>query len=419
MSVKPALGLKVQTRLALTPDMRQSLAILRMPAAELQELALREAEENPFLRLKGRVDPFAGADALASVAARPGVVEGLIHQLRQSALPPAVREVAEYLAGALREDGYLDGALEDFAAELGLPEPLLAEGLAALHACEPAGIGARSLAECILLQLVDRGVPPPLATAVLPHLADLAAGRAAGVARRLGIARAEAQRIAALLRGIDPRPLKPEADPSPVLRPDLVVEKAAEGLRVSLARGLPVLEIDRSLAGSGFAADRRARAEALVAALRQRGLTLLAIGRALAARQEAFFHEGVEALRPLTRAALAAELGLHPATLGRAVAGKGLETGGRIYPLTLFFSAAGGRVEEGEPPAARAVGRRIARMILAEPPEAPLSDAGIAARLAEEGIDIARRTVAKYREGMRIPSSRRRRRTGPRKGIEG
>ena len=419
MSVKPALGLKVQTRLALTPEMRQSLAILRMPAAELQELALREAEENPFLRLKGAPVTFAGADALAGVVARPGVVEGLIHQLRQSALPPAVREVAEYLAGALREDGYLDGTLEDFAAELGLPEPLLAEGLAALHACEPAGIGARSLTECILLQLVDRGVPQPLATAVLPHLADLAAGRAAGVARRLGIAREEAQRIATLLRGIDPRPLKPEADPLRVLRPDLVVEKAAEGLRVSLARGLPVLEVDRSLAGSGFAADHRARAEALVAALRQRGLTLLAIGRALAVRQEAFFHGGVEALRPLTRAALAAELGLHPATLGRAVAGKGLETGGRIYPLAFFFSAAGGRVEEGEPPAARAVGRRIARMILAESSEAPLSDAGIAARLAEEGVDIARRTVAKYREGMRIPSSRRRRRTGPRKGTEG
>lgn len=421
MSVKPMLGLRTQTRLALTPQMRQSLAVLRMSATELHELAVREAGENPFLRLRGLVGGGGGRYdlALATIAARPGMVENVVHQIRLLTLPDDIREAAEYLAGALREDGYLEGDLAELAADLGLPESLLEAGLAALQSCEPAGIGARNLAECILLQLVDRGVGPALAKRAVESLAELATGRLGAAARRMEVTPEEAGRIAALLRGIDPHPVKPEAEPAALLRPDLSVRKGADGaLVVRIAQDLPVLALDRRLGAGEFAVARRLRAEALIAAVESRNATLLAIGRAIVARQEAFFHAGPDALRPMTRADLAATLGMHPSTLGRAVAGKGLETGGRIMPLSLLFSSAVAGAE-GEALSALAVSRRIARMIAAEPGGAPLADADIAARLAEEGVDIARRTVAKYREGMKIPSSRRRRRAGARPGGAG
>lgn len=420
MALKTALGLRTQVRLALTPQMRQSLAVLRMPAGEVEEMIAREVADNPFLRLRAPLrheGPAPYDIALSTVAARTGRVEALIHQIRQMPIAPDVGAVAEYLAGTLRDDGYLDGDMADFAAETGLDPALLDRGLAALQSCEPAGVGARSLGECIALQLRDRGLTADLAARAVAAIADLAAGRTGPAARRMAVTPAEAERIAGLLRGIDPQPLKPEADPAPVLRPDLRLRLSDDGIGVELTRDLPELHLDAGLAAAGFGAERRARAEALIAALRQRGASLLAIGGAVARHQEAFFRHGPDGLRPLTRAALAAELGLHPATVGRAVAGKGLEAGGRVFPLSLFFSPA---VEtEGESLSAFVLGRRIARMIAAEPAEAPLSDAAIAARMAEEGVDIARRTVAKYREGMKIPSSWRRRRVGVRKGAGG
>lgn len=418
MSVKQTLSLRTQTRLALTPQMRQSLDVLRMTAVELQEMAVREAGDNPFLRLRGGAGRGGGSFdlALATIPSRPGMIADIIHQIRFRTLPDDVREAAEYLAGTLRDDGYLEGDLAELAADLGMPESLLEAGLVVLQSCEPAGIGARNLGECILLQLIDEGMERGLAQRAVGSLAELASGRLASAARAMEVTLDEAARIAALLRGVDPHPVKPEAEMATILRPDLSVRRAADGmLSVALARELPVLEFDRRLGAGEFAAARRLRAEALIAAVNSRNATLLAIGRAIVARQQAFFHAGPDALVPLTRAELAGELGLHPSTLGRAVMGKGLETGGRIVPLSLFFSsslAAG----EGETVSAVVVSRRIARMIAAEPAGAPLADADIARRLAEEGVDIARRTVAKYREGLKIPSSRRRRRAGARKG---
>lgn len=419
MSVRATLGLRTQTRLALTPRMRESLAILRMPAVDLMELAQREAEENPFLRLRGGGLSAAGEDATLRIAAgERGMVEDLVHQIRQRPLPDAVRAAAEMLAGLLREDGYLDDDLSAIAAETGRPEVQLAQGLTVLQSCEPAGVGARNLAECIQLQLVDRGLSPEMALHTVAALADLAAGRFAAAARQMAVPLAEVERIAGLLRGIDPHPVKPEAAPVVPLRPDLSVKLAPDGqLAVTIAAGVPVLSLDAALATSAFATPRRLRAEALIAAVQARHDTLLAIGRAVVARQEAFFRDGPDGLRPLTRADLAGELGIHPSTLGRAVAGKGLEAGGRILPLALFFSSA--IATEGEGLSSFVLSRRIARMIAEEAEGAPLTDTEIAARLAEEGVDIARRTVAKYREGMRIPSSRRRRRDGVRRAGEG
>ncbi|MCC6304705.1 MAG: hypothetical protein IT545_05845 [Rhodobacteraceae bacterium] len=424
MALRPALGLGARQRLALSPGLRMGLALLRLPAAELGEAVAGLVAENPFLVA---LPPRPGVDAATlAVAEEPGPLALLLGQLAAMALAPAVAAAAAYLAGCLDEAGYLDGPLDELARAGGLDGAAAAAALAALQGCEPAGVGARDLAECLLLQLLDRGWPRARAAAVTGRLDLVARGDAAALARALALSRAEAAAAIAAVRGLRPRPFD-AGPPAPPLVPDLVAEPHADGTwRIRLARGGGGrVGLDRGLAAraaaGGFLADRRTEAEAFLAALRFRGRTLLAVGRALAFRQHAALALGTEALRPLTRAALAADLGLHPATVGRAVAGKAILARGRLWPLSAFFTpalpaaaGAGAAGPAADPVAAAAARRLIARLVAEEGAGAALSDRELAQRLHAAGVDIARRTVAKYRQSMRIPSSsgRARRRPG-------
>jgi RNA polymerase sigma-54 factor len=416
--MRPGLRLRQTTRLALTPDLRTALTLLRLPAVELAEMIDREAEENPFLVVH-RPAASARSDfdvALDTVATRPSLMETLRAQIVLMHLPEAERQAALYLAGELRDDGYLDGTLAEIAAQLEVPEALLESGLRAVQACEPTGVGARDLKECIALQLIDRGLDRDRAAAMVARLDDFAAGRWRVLAHALGCTEAEVKRLAGLLRAVSPRPVTEAPAPeSAPLMPDLVFEQTAEGtFAVRLGReAAPELRIDTALlarAGAdSFVTDRRARAEALIRALAFRGQTLLRIGDWIARNQHRYLAEGPEHLRPATRAAVAADLGLHPSTVGRAVAGKGFALGSRLTALDRVFS--GGLAQaDGGTVAALSVQHRIAQMVAAEDPAAPLSDAEISNRLEREGVDIARRTVAKYRGCLRIPSSAERRR---------
>ncbi len=417
--MKARLQLRQTQKLALTPVVRMSLSVLRMAPSELTEEIAREAERNPYLRheaprsrgLRGGAPP----SSLPEPAAREeSFQESLRSQLAQMDLAPAIAALALFLVSELREDGILDTGLGELAAETGAPLADLETALSALQACEPAGIGARDLPECLKLQLIDLGLPEADAVATVAEMALFAARDWAAIARRLGIDRAEAEHRAGLLRRLSPRPVS-TADAAPVLsQPDLILTRDALGtLGVALsARHLPRVSVDTTLLaglpGKRFAPELLERARAYVAALEQRGRTLTRIGAWLIAHQAGFFLRGPEELRPATRVQLAAELGLHPATVGRAIAGKSIDVDGRIWPLAQFFSAAlpgpDGDVS------ARAVQRRILALVASEPPGRPLSDAALAEALRAEGVDIARRTVAKYRQGLRIPATSTRRR---------
>ena len=191
----------------------------------------------------------------------------------------------------------------------------------------------------------------------------------------------------------------------------------ALGIEVN-ARHLPRVSLDPALLAQvrqeRFAPELLERARALIAALEQRGRTLRRIGEWLIAHQAGFFLRGPDALRPATRAAMAGGLGLHPATVGRAIAGKTIDVDGRLWPLGQLFSAAlpgaGGDIS------ARTVQRRILALVADEPPGRPLSDAALTEALRAEGVDIARRTVAKYRQGLRIPARSTRRRLAAARG---
>lgn len=409
MATKSGIGLGQRQGIILSEAMRQSLALLRLPTAAAAEAILREAEENPFLV----VDHVGGGPsaydyALDTRAAVESLGERLRRQIALQRLDGATEAAALYLVGELREDGYLDVALAEVAAETGAPQAVLEAGLAALQACEPAGVGARDLAECLALRLADAGLDRMLAEACAQHLDDFAEERWARLAKSLGQPQVMLERIAALLRGFGSAPVRDEGGWVATLVPELAVEIGPQGmLSVTLLPGtLPacsVMAVSRvTLQGETLRAlhDRAGR---MAAAIGSRRETLMAIGGFIAETQPAFFLGRHDTVAPVSRAEAAASLAIHPTTLGRALAGKALRAGNQIYPLGMFFSRSlpgpDGAVSSFD------IQQRIRAMIAEESATAPLADEDICAQLHKEGVDIARRTVAKYRKCMRIPSS--------------
>lgn len=419
MALKTRLDLRQTQNLALSAQMRVALSVLRMSPLELAEEVAREAARNPFLLHDPALAPSGPArptDMAGEMAAREiSLHVSLTRQLAMMDLPPRVAAATQLLVAELREDGVLDVTLDDLALELDLPPDLLETALDALQRCEPAGVGARDLPESLRLQLIDKGLTPAEAAQTVTHMRLFVARDWAAIARVLALPRAQAEMRADLVRGLSTRPVANMAPTAPETqaRAELRLERAAVGrLAITLTRDRPIARLDDALvrrAGAeGFAPDLLARARALLAALEQRGQTLQRIGDWLLENQSGFFATGPAALTPLTRAALAAALDLHASTISRAVAGKTIDVDGRLWPLSVFFSSA--IPMQGRQISARQVQARIRTLIGTEPRDRPLSDEALVQHLNAEGVDIARRTVAKYRQGLRIPSSAVRRR---------
>ncbi|MCB2115560.1 MAG: hypothetical protein KDE00_04485 [Rhodobacteraceae bacterium] len=409
MAINPRIRVGQRYGLALSAHMRQSIALLKMPTQEAIEAIEAEAAENPFLLVESAIGRGGALDfALATTPAEEGLATGLARQIGLMRLAPATEAAALYLVTALRDDGYLDESLATLAEEVGVPQAVLEAGLAALQTCEPAGIGARSLEECFALKLADAGIAPALATLASARLSDFADERWARIARDLRLSEAEVRRIGDLMAGFSSSPVDASAMPAPTVIPEIEVERGgADSLSVKVIGAafpaVTVLPGPDDTEDSAAWQERRLRAEALVASLAARRETLLRIGRHIAETQRAFFLGAHDTLVPETRAAAAAALGVHPSTLGRAVSGKALLAGHTTYPLGLFFSQALSGPQGAISPFD--VMRRIRSLIGAESADAPLADEAICDQLRKEGVDIARRTVAKYRKCMRIPSS--------------
>lgn len=422
MALKPGLSPRVSARLALTPGLRQGLALLQMSTADLMAEISRQAGENPLLTVH---EPAAyrgdGATARAApeIAEAETLAQNLRRQLAMMPLEEPVRRLAQFLTGDLTEDGYLDSDAEALANALDLPPAQVEAAIAALQSCDPPGIGARSLAECLTLQLVDKGYGRAEAELACAHLDLLIGADWKAAMRKTGWPRARLEEVTRVIRTLSPRPGAGFAEPAAPLIPDLSVEAGPDG-QVSLSlnhAAQPRVEIDLDLAGQMRTTPHlhrayRASADALISALSFRGKTLLRVAQALVARQSRFFgrQPGAEIL-PLTRAEIAAGLDLHPSTVGRAIAHKALIFDGAVYPLSHFLSAALPSGDGGT--SVFEVQRRLRNIVEAEPPGGALSDAEIAEALHRTGVDIARRTVAKYRGCMNIPSSFERNRRHP------
>jgi RNA polymerase sigma-54 factor len=340
-------------------------------------------------------------------------------------LDPLVQRCAEAMAGELDEAGYLRTEDAELASRLGVPASVIAAARRAVQACEPTGIGARDLAECLALQLGERNRLDPAMQALLDRLADLPTTSAASMAQCCGVDQADFADMVAELRTLDPRPgLQHGGGTAAPVVPDVVVRAAADGWRIALnPASLPRLLVDETYAARlSHVRDRETRsflatcsqnASWLRRSLDQRARTILVVATEIARVQGGFFTHGVSALRPLTLRAVADAVGVHESTVSRVTSNKFMATPRGLFELKFFFGGGIVGEEGGEAIAAQVIRERIRALVAAEPVGKPLSDDQLVRHLKAEGIDVARRTVAKYREALHIASSiERRRRAG-------
>jgi RNA polymerase sigma-54 factor len=378
-----------------------------------------------------RLGPADGDEDFVAEQAAPDedLHDHLLWQLHLSHLSPRDRTIGVALVEAIDDDGYLREPLESVVAMLGDDGVTLDEVVAVLRCIQsfdPPGVGARDLGECLRLQL---GALPD----DTPHLA-LAARIADGPLERLpktgieGLAAAlhlppaEVEAAVALLRGLDPRPGgRLAALPTDTyVVPDVVVWRQQGTWRIALSsdsrprvaihRGYEALAASASESDAHYLKGRLQEARWLLRSLEARAQTLVKVMRCLVRQQSAFLEFGEQALRPLTLREVASEVGLHESTISRAVARKFVRTPRGTIPLRSFFASGVGQA--GEESSSTAIQAMIRRLIEHEDPRKPLSDARLADALKAAGVPVARRTVAKYREALGLPSSQDRLRIG-------
>jgi RNA polymerase sigma-54 factor len=360
----------------------------------------------------------------AFVSAETTLADHLSAQLALAISDPARRMIGRYLIDMVDEAGYLAGDLSVVAEKLGAPLADVESVLAELQKFDPPGVGARNLTECLAIQLKERDRYDPAMRALVEHLDLLAKRDLAALRRACGVDEEDLADMIAEIRGLNPKPglAFGSAAVQPIV-PDVLVRSAPDGSwRVELnSDTLPKVlvnqryyaQVSKGARGDkekSYLADCLQTATWLVRALDQRAKTILKVSSEIVRQQDAFFERGVQYLRPLNLKMVADAISMHESTVSRVTSNKYMATPRGIFELKYFFTSSIAAADGGEAHSAEAVRHRIRQLIDAEPADDVLSDDTIVERLREAGVDIARRTVAKYREAMRIPSSVQRRR---------
>lgn len=474
--MKPRLQTSLGQQLVMTPQLRQAIRLLQMSTTELEAEIAQAVETNPLLDwAEDGEAPAAGpgedappaaeaserepaddqdwqpddapwgssgggsfddddeqGSAAERVAASDTLHDHLLWQLHLSHLSARDRRIGTALIDAIEDDGYLRTPLADIAQAL-QPETVASQEeigtvLCQVQRFDPAGVGARTLGECLCLQLsvLDRQMPGrALAQEIAagPLLEKLPRSGVAGLATELRAPAAEVEQAVALLRSLDPKPgiQIGGVGTDTYVVPDCVVWRQRGVWRAALStQHLPRVTIHRgyeqmirscSEADAGYIRGHLQEARWLLKSLEARGETLLKVTRCLIREQAGFLEFGEQALRPLTLREVAEQVGLHESTVSRAIAHKYVRTPRGTLPLRSFF-ASGVATEGGGEASSTAIQSMIRKLIDAENPRKPLSDAKLADLLKTSGVSVARRTVTKYREAMDILSSHERVRMG-------
>ena len=347
----------------------------------------------------------------------------LMSQLAMIVLPPAVRDAAEAIIGNLEDTGYLSTPIEEIASRDGLAVGDLEAALKAVQTCDPAGVGARSLQECLLLQLESRNAKGGVAWQIVENHLKLVESRSVKeLAKLLGRPQEHIQIALEVIRKLDPKPgLRYSGPGAREVEPDVEIFKDGDVWVVQLSdEDVPQLRLNgsyRRMLEPDNSSDKTTRnyvrerfnsALQLIRNIEQRRQTILRVCQAIVRRQVEFLEQGADALRPLMIKEVAEEVGVHPSTVSRAVSSKYVHTPQGVFELRYFFSEAVQGPSGGGIPL-QTLKRMVKKMIDEEDSAKPLTDDHIAARLKELGIDVTRRTVAKYREDLRIPSTHHRR----------
>ena len=438
------ISLKTELRqnLKLTPQLMQSMEVLQMNSQELLEYIGKLTEENPMLEQE---DSPALRSAYEELRQKASWIDGgvygatfshdetgyeergaadretesleafLCDQLDRCHLAKPLLALSKYISEMVDEDGYLMQEDLDSLTELKIPQPLIDKAIQTVQSLEPAGVGARTLSECLLLQLGRKPeLPPYVAQIVSRFLPELGKKHYGPISKELGISVADIQEAEALIASLEPRPgqaFQP-SEPTVYVRPDIFVLEEDGIWQVVLNEYyLPRVSIsnyyERLLKESDeketrdYLRQKMQQAKWLLNSLERRGGTLRRCAEAILEAQLPFFSGRTGDLTPMSLTSLAEALELHPSTISRATQGKYLQCRQGTYPLRYFFSRAVG--EQG--PSQQAVKQRLLKLVRDEDPHHPLSDQRLCTLLAEDGIQVARRTVAKYRLELGIGSS--------------
>ncbi|MGH9325848.1 MAG: RNA polymerase factor sigma-54 [Terriglobia bacterium] len=478
MQPKLGLSLKVTQKQILTPGLVQMVTVLALNKLELREMINAEMVENPLLEEVTDIVPSideaekkkeveaaaAPADGAATTAddhhdpfdevdygsffndyldpgykspaaediERPSfenflskptsLADHLQWQVNLSPGTEAVRDAAYSIIGNLNEDGYLTASLEEVATAGGHALKDLEEALTLIHELDPAGVGARDLRECLLIQLRMSGEENSLTERIVrDHLSDLESKEYRKLATAVGCSVEEVEASLASIRRLDPRPGQRYNSVQPrLIEPDVAFVKVGDVYRIVLnEEGLPQLRLSRHyrrLLGDGntggdvrkYVRERFNSALQLIKNIEQRKHTIARVCEAIIRRQTEFLDKGLDYLRPMMIKEVAEEVGVHPSTVSRAVASKYAHTPQGVFELRYFFSEAV-QGPSGATTSLVNLKRMVAKMIEQEDSTHPFTDEQLTSRLRDGGIHVTRRTVAKYREDMRIPSTHQRR----------
>lgn len=423
----------------MTEHMQQAIALLQLSNADLQTYIEKEAEENPFIDL-GRtarsdraLPSMSGGrtdldDAGSRIPDHPLSLYGHVSaQFDLMFSDASDRLIADRFLEGLDANGWLGEPLEEIAFDCGLTMEEAEEMLHLVQQVEPAGLFARNLSECLAIQVEDRGLMTPAFRCLLDNLPRLAAADLTGLVRICDCSMATLQATLKQLRSLNP---KPGADFSigelTQREPDLIVTRGETGWKVELNRStLPTVQVDetqaaavaRDVNASSYVGERLGVARWLRRAVEHRNRTTLAVGAEIVRRQAGFLEHGPGHIAPMTLADVAQAIGVHESTVSRVTTGILMVTPQGTLEMKRFFSVALSGEAEGEGASAAAVRYRIQKMVAAEDPAKPLSDEDIAKAITAEGPVLARRTVAKYRDMLKIPSSFQRKRQGKLKAM--
>lgn len=431
---------QMKQELWLTPQLLQSMEVLQMNAQELLEHVNAALEENPVLEreesaAKGREYARLRAQAVWLDAGEtrqrepeawwgdPGreteeLGAFLCEQLERQVKDKAMLALCRYMARLVDEDGYLPQEDLDSVSQLRVPREMAAEALKILQSLEPAGVAARDLAECLTLQLRRSGEEDPVALVIVQqHLQALGQGHYGAIARAVQCSERQVRAAAEKIARLQPRPGSGFHGPEESLyvRPDIfVLELDGQWQAVLNEYYLPSLSVStyyetllrqaKEKETAAYLREKLRQARWLLQNLERRGSTLQRCADVLVQRQEAFFAGSTTELAPMTLRQLAQETGMHPSTVTRALQGKYLQCRQGAYPLRYFFSAEAGGISR------QAVQQKMLQLLKEEDPRRPYSDEKLCSLLAQQGVQVARRTIAKYREELHIPPAAKRRR---------
>lgn len=451
------LALEQTQKLVMTPELRQAIQLLQFTSQELNEYLEKQIEENPLLELENTAEDYENIDDFANkkeeidwkeyigkeddisyrpqvdknvkeysfenfISYSPSLRDNLFFQLNVLEISQEDKKIGEILIESIDENGYLMTSVEQVAMDLNIDSERIENVLSLIQGFEPLGVGARSLKECLLIQIrEDENRHPEAEKVVEYYLEDVAYNRLSKIAKELNMDIEEVQNICDYIKTLEPKPGRSFSDGNQVkyITPDATIEYI-DGEYIIILNDVtgPRLNINnfyKELMRKGkdekateYLTEKLNSAMWIIKSIEQRRMTIYKVVESILKFQKDFFEIGERGLKPLTLNEVAEDIQMHESTVSRATNGKYVQTPRGLYELKFFFSS--GLATSGGEMSSTSIKSMIKDLIEQENPKKPYSDQKISDILKAKGINISRRTVAKYRDELEIPSSTARRR---------